>query len=836
MTDIRLNNIWSNARRMVASGWRVIPLVPNGKKPVWEEWQRRGVNTLEGVETLARDYPTYNYGMYREDAATIDIDLLKRESATLDSELNKLYEILGYFEPRFMQKTGSGGYHIPFNTHGREIHAQPLTDISEIKGWHGQIVGAGSIHPRTNKPYEICGGFDPSDLTELTEATLDKLARSHATFEAQQIVMPDNKDEHPPCIQYLLERGAPSSKSKKEIDYNRANLLLANYAVARGYSDDVALWLAQEMATHTTPDHPTSKSVNDKIMNFRSALSSARREPMRYQFACGYMRASKGIKEDACTSECPNFGNRVKAAAPIPTIKAPEGDFTMSRLLGANRKYLHIDEDYNISIIPTVIVANRLEADVDVIIIVGPSGSIKTELLRQLGEDENQFIYPISTITEHTLASGLPDNEDLAPRLRGRTLVIKDLTSILSKRDDIVGLIFADIRELTDGYIQKEFGSGAKKRHKGLHSSILAASTPAIERYQSLFNLLGSRILLVRPANDKLIARQRSWLNQKSLKIKGLRAELNKEMFGFVCSEIARLEANPDEYKQLSDENAEKIGVWCDTLAILRTYIERDRHHNVVYYPEPEYATRLVNSICKITQVHAFLYREDPNDPKQLAIACRLVYDNIPSLRLRVLPYLSMDKTTSSRVSEAANVSTNIARNTLEDLYTLGICDKQARDSKEEGEDRRTDDYWLSDKKYFEFIQNVVIPMNEYLDALNRGTTPVFMHQYILMDMSTLPPTYRLSTSVKKTYDLNDSNAYTSFEGLRKRIYQAVKEIRNNDEALDEDAYFERVVKLVVEYSDAAFTPDLIKQYLAKLIEDNDELAVRGVIEATARS
>lgn len=713
-----LSGVWQDALHMVEHGWWVIPLERNDKRPIWEDWPNKGVATPEGVGKLAIEYPRHNYGMFRPGVAVLDIDLDKDLSATLASELGKLHDILGRFEPRFMQKTGRGGYHIPFYTHGREIHNQPLTDLSEIRGWHSQIVGAGSIHPETGRRYEICNGAEPSDITELSEDALDKLVRSKVEYEPQQLVMPEDVDEHPSCIQYLLGRGAPITRSKKttEITYNDANLLLVDYAVARGYSDEQALSLAQEVALHTPANHPTSKGAGDKIANFRSALNTARSNPEKYQFACGYMLRSPAIKNNGCDSSCPNFKARITPLPPIPVVPTPEGKFSIERLLEANRKHLHIDEDYNVTIVPTVIIANQLQHDVDVVIIVGPSGSLKTELLRELGDDENQYIYPVSTITEHTLASGLVDNEDLAPRLRGRTLVIKDFTSILSKRDDVLGQIFADLRELTDGYIQKEYGSGAKKRHKGLHSSVLAASTNAIERYHSLFNTLGSRALLVRPINNSVEARKQGWANQKSLRIKEIREELHNEMFGFICSKITRLNEHPEEYQQLSDEDAEKIGSWCDSLAVLRTHIARDHKGRPLSEPEPEFPTRLMSSICKLTQVHAFVHRREPG-PDDLNFARRLLYDNISTLRLRVLPFLSTEKTTTARVSQACGLGTDVVRHTLEDLVTLGVCNKTSRDSKDDG-DKRYDDYWLSDPSYADFIDGVVNPVNSYKKEL----------------------------------------------------------------------------------------------------------------------
>jgi hypothetical protein len=191
-----LQGVWQDALHMVEHGWSVIPLGRDSKSPIWDEWPNKGVATSEGVRKLAAEYSNHNYGMFREGVAVLDIDLKKDHKATLESELEKLYPILGYFEPRFMQKTGGGGYHIPFHVHGRVIHSQQLTDITEVKGWHSQIVGAGSVHPETGRRYEICNGKEPSDITELSEDALDKLALSKVGSEPRKVVSPEAAAQH----------------------------------------------------------------------------------------------------------------------------------------------------------------------------------------------------------------------------------------------------------------------------------------------------------------------------------------------------------------------------------------------------------------------------------------------------------------------------------------------------------------------------------------------------------------------------------------------------------------------------------------------------------------
>lgn len=196
---------------------------------------------------------------------------------------------------------------------------------------------------------------------------------------------------------------------------------------------------------------------------------------------------------------------RIPEEQPLPPImyeKISDYPCAIIELLATFKKWLYIGEDYNIIGAAAGILANFCPGDPDIIGIVGPSGSTKTEIIRSLGETQNQFVYPVSSITEHTLVSGHKNSKDIIPQLQGRLLAIKDFTSILAKDEKVRSQIFADFRDFTDGYLRKEWGNGISKEYKNIHSSILFASTNQIERYYSMHASLGQRIIFLRPKND----------------------------------------------------------------------------------------------------------------------------------------------------------------------------------------------------------------------------------------------------------------------------------------------------------------------------------------------
>ena len=366
----------------------------------------------------------------------------------------------------------------------------------------------------------------------------------------------------------------------------------------------------------------------------------------------------------------------------------------IKELIGTFKKWLYIAEDYNITGPFAGIIANFCEGSPDIIGIIGPSGSTKTEFIRALGETQNQYVYPISTITEHTLVSGHKDSNDLVPLLNGRILTIKDLTSILARKEDVRAAIFADFRELTDEYIRKEFGNGIAKEYHDIHSSILFASTNAIERYYSMYSNLGQRMIFIRPRNDPKEARKRAAENRG--KQKEMRAELREVTMRFIASMI---QAKDERGLPItSEEVQEEMGILYDFLALARTTIHHDfKTGEMDELPEPEFPTRIANTVGRLMEVHALFYGRDEVNAEDVAFGCRILTDNIPTTRWRILNALTKDWQHTSKISQLADLPTRSVKYHLDELVALKLAEKLLKDEVEDSMDRRFDYFKLSD-------------------------------------------------------------------------------------------------------------------------------------------
>lgn len=158
-------------------------------------------------------------------------------------------------------------------------------------------------------------------------------------------------------------------------------------------------------------------------------------------------------------------------------------------------KWLRLENHWTIEIMLSVILSDTMDGDPLWMFVVGPPGSGKTEIIQSARY--NDRVRLVSSLTPSSLASGTDlggTDPSLIPKLNGKTMIIKDFTSILNLPSMEREQIFSVFREIFDGHYSKTFGNGITRDYKA-HFSILAAVTPEIYRYTEKEVALGERFL-----------------------------------------------------------------------------------------------------------------------------------------------------------------------------------------------------------------------------------------------------------------------------------------------------------------------------------------------------
>jgi hypothetical protein len=304
--------------------------------------------------------------------------------------------------------------------------------------------------------------------------------------------------------------------------------------------------------------------------------------------------------------------------------------------------------------------------------LVGPAGSSKTELLRSF---KGEHIHSISALTPQTFISGLKgiQNTDLLPKLDGKLLIIKDFTSILSKKGEDQAAIFADLREAYDGYLEKSFGSGVGTKGFQSKFGLIAAVTDAIDKYHIVHSQLGERFLKCRLRTNPKAAIDRA------SELAGQEEEMRKEL-SFATTSVFNCYSNIAKelvLVEVEDNIQERIKALANITAKLRSEVPRDRLHKVLYHPQAEVGTRINKQLLKLGQSLAIFYENGSVGEQEYEALLRIARDSIPKQRTQLVEALyDCEPMNTKEAGDRANIPTDTAKELLEDLWMLELVDR----------------------------------------------------------------------------------------------------------------------------------------------------------------
>lgn len=320
-----------------------------------------------------------------------------------------------------------------------------------------------------------------------------------------------------------------------------------------------------------------------------------------------------------------------------------------------------------------VVVSNRLPGDPVWGLLIDASGGGKTELLRSLRKRPETYF--LSSLTDKTLVSGYrdpkhpKDDPSLLPRLHGKVLIIKDLSPLLSMRRETRNTIMSDLRDAYDGFTDQGRGNLGRVSYEAKFG-VLAASTIALDRFESFDGELGERFIKFRCRS-----------NRSDLKVKKALANLGRN--DSIRQEIEQAVADHLEPLSIGKPSinvprgvGEALAIIADFAATARSPVARDRDHNLTYLPRPEVGTRLVKELAKLAGALAIVRGKTECGEAEMRTVTRVAEDCLPPNRLAVLRCLrrAASPITVGDVENATALSDATACRTLDDLTVLGLA------------------------------------------------------------------------------------------------------------------------------------------------------------------
>jgi hypothetical protein len=134
------------------------------------------------------------------------------------------------------------------------------------------------------------------------------------------------------------------------------------------------------------------------------------------------------------------------------------------------------------------------------LLIVGAPSADKTNTILALRNVLHTLF--VDQLTENAIASGFVDDKgdskrrDLLSQITNGYVILKDLTTLFSLRQDKINKILGDLQSVLDGDYSRISGAGSGVKWKG-HICLIGCITPlALSEHQRYLSKIGSRFLL----------------------------------------------------------------------------------------------------------------------------------------------------------------------------------------------------------------------------------------------------------------------------------------------------------------------------------------------------
>lgn len=389
---------------------------------------------------------------------------------------------------------------------------------------------------------------------------------------------------------------------------------------------------------------------------------------------------------------------------------------TLEDVYATWQRWLYFKDEKILDTILGVAVSRQILAeyggDKPWLIIVGPSGCGKNELIRSLNKME-KTVYELPRITSKTLVSGYRGAKDLAPELHNKLVTVPEGGRVLGLHHEEKKLLIGQLRDLYDGIAGRLTGSGKEGPaiYTDLNVSMLWGAVPQVEREILFHSELGTRFLMYR----RILGKEEHEMNMQKLrdkgKVKGMRKELQDVMYKFVRSrEKMKLWHELNIPQDIEEELQSKS----QTLTVMRASVSDIDYHRGVPIGEPvkERPNRVLNQFRRLYIALKSLQKDYP-DNRALAIIDHIAVSSGDRVRAQVLKLMTSinpdtNPIATSKIADELRKPYVVVRPQLYILWSLGIVEKEETTVTDATDRERAVEGWrlsLPEKKQLKLME-----------------------------------------------------------------------------------------------------------------------------------
>lgn len=252
-------------------------------------------------------------------------------------------------------------------------------------------------------------------------------------------------------------------------------------------------------------------------------------------------------------------------------------------------------------------------------------------------------------------------------------LIAKDFTTLLSKKEDAQLAIFAQFREIYDGYYVSARGVGSPIDWTG-KATMIAVCTPAMEDHWGRMRDLGERFITVRWNKGDPFD-----ITAAAIKSERAGAAVATGLKERVRAVLATLQGQIGDASALPSLDAGQC-LRCiamgEITGLLRAPVKREsvgkrRIRNVSPHEAPTRVAMAISSICSLS---AMLGGRDYISNADFTLGHRIMLDSIPQRRLDILQHMALhDSTGLGYIHENHNIPRGTLRWNRDELRALGV-------------------------------------------------------------------------------------------------------------------------------------------------------------------
>jgi len=348
---------------------------------------------------------------------------------------------------------------------------------------------------------------------------------------------------------------------------------------------------------------------------------------------------------------------------------------TITELHATYKHWLHIEDTDLIDVTLATSLDRRIPGDPVWVMLVAPSGGLKSEVLASLLGLE--WCMELDNLTSRSIISGRTKSDKieaitgLAKEADEKVVIFKDFTELLSKERTERGEIISQFRTWYDGTVARRYGSLDRIVKVKSTIGLIVGVTPAIDLYTATLGVLGERFVKLRYRQDREKSRK------KAMETLGNEHDMRQELRNAVRHYVSNLKipARADEVPQIPPGIKQAISNLAELTALARTIVPKGLgdHGNVEVDIQPEYSTRIVKQLLKLAQLLAIV-RQSQVTTDELRTVARVAEDSCTPFRLQILKTMLNESLTGYEIAQRIRISKATVYRALESLELLGFA------------------------------------------------------------------------------------------------------------------------------------------------------------------